>query len=118
AGKHHDVVILDGVARGQASSTRERTNTPPSRVPARRLTPKGEATRARLIELAAEVFADEGYAAASIRDLADRSGLSTGAIYGSFRGKADLLAEAVDATIATDVEALPAAVIQQTLPEI
>ena len=32
---------------------------------ARRLTPKGEATRARIIELAAEVFATEGYAKAA-----------------------------------------------------
>ncbi len=85
----------------------------------RRLTPKGEATRARIIELAAEVFANEGYAAASIRDLANRSGLSSGAIYGTFRGKAELLAEAVDAVIATDEASLPNAVITQlTLPEI
>ena len=96
----------------------ERGDPAPARVPPRRPTPKGEATRARLIQLAAEVFAEEGYAAASIRDLADRSGLSSGAIYGAFRGKADLLAEAVDATIASDVEALPPAVMRQTLPEI
>src|SRR3954447_10222793 len=86
--------------------------------PARRLTPKGEATRARIIELAAELFTEEGYANASIRDLADRSGLSSGAIYGTFRGKAELLAEAVDATIASDVEALPPQIAQLTLPEI
>ena len=84
----------------------------------RRLTPKGEATRARLIELAGDIFAEEGYAAASIRDIAHRSGLSSGAIYGTFRGKADLLAEVVDATIASDVEALPVAVMELTLPEI
>jgi AcrR family transcriptional regulator len=84
----------------------------------RRLTPKGEATRARIIELAAEMFADDGYAGASVRKLADRSGLSSGAIYGTFRSKAELLAAAVDAIIATDVEALPTAVMQQTLPEI
>jgi AcrR family transcriptional regulator len=84
----------------------------------RRLTPKGEATRARLIELAADIFADEGYAAASIRDIAHRSGLSSGAIYGTFRGKADLLAEVVDAALASDVDTLPTAVQQLTLPEI
>jgi AcrR family transcriptional regulator len=84
----------------------------------RRLTPKGEATRARLIELAAQLFADEGYAAASVRDLAERSGLSSGAIYGTFRSKAELLAAAVDAIIASDVEALPLSVTQRTLPEI
>ena len=93
-----------------------------AKVPAaepRRLTPKGEATRARLIELAADVFANEGYGAASIRDLADRSGLSSGAIYGTFRGKADLLAEAVDTVIASDEASLPSSVIEEmSLPDI
>lgn len=101
-----------------AAGAPKHRSAPAARVPARRLTPKGEATRARIIELAAEVFSEEGYAAASIRDLATRSGLSSGAIYGTFRGKADLLAEVVDATIASDVEALPPAVMRQTLPEI
>jgi AcrR family transcriptional regulator len=87
-------------------------------VTSRRLTAKGEATRARLIELAADVFAEEGYAGVSIRDIANRSGLSSGAIYGTFRGKAELLAEAVEFVIATDVEALPQTVIEQTLPQI
>src|SRR6185369_16357635 len=90
----------------------------PPRAPSRRLTPKGEATRARLIELAADIFAEEGYSAASIRDIANRSGLSSGAIYGTFRGKAELLAEAVDTIIASDIEALPPAVMEQTLPDI
>ena len=54
--------------KSQASRTRKRTDSVHARVPARRLTPKGEATRARLIELAAGVFAEEGYAAASIRE--------------------------------------------------
>jgi AcrR family transcriptional regulator len=85
----------------------------------RRLTPKGEATRARIIELAAEIFTTEGYAAASMRDLARRSGLSSGAIYGSFRGKADLLAEVVDLVIASDEDSLPNSVVtERTLPEI
>jgi AcrR family transcriptional regulator len=84
----------------------------------RRLTPKGEATRARIIEQAVEVFVANGYSNASVRDLAFRTGVSSGAIYGTFRGKADLLAAAVDAIIASDVEALPFAVTQRTLPEI
>jgi AcrR family transcriptional regulator len=84
----------------------------------RRLTPKGEATRARIIEQAAELFAEEGYTNASVRDLAFRTGLSSGAIYGTFRGKADLLAAVVDAIIESDVEALPLAVMQQSLPDI
>ena len=35
--------------------------------------PEQHATRARLLELAGQVFADEGYAAVSVRDLARRS---------------------------------------------
>jgi AcrR family transcriptional regulator len=61
-------------------------------------------TRERLLDLAAEVFAEEGYAAVSVRDLARRSSLTTGAIYAHFLNKAELLAEAIDARVATDVD--------------
>jgi AcrR family transcriptional regulator len=84
----------------------------------RRLTPKGTATRERIIELATEVFASDGYAAASVRDIAARSGLSIGAIYGTFRGKADLLVEALERHIARYIEDLPAGVTDQPLPDI
>lgn len=66
--------------------------------------PDQHATRARLLELATEVFAEEGYAAVSVRDLARRSSLTTGAIYAHFLNKAELLVEAIDARVATDVE--------------
>ena len=115
-GKDHDVVIVCRMPKAQSPAAKNKDA--PPRVASRRLTPKGEATRARLIELAAHIFAEEGYAAASIRDIAHRSGLSSGAIYGTFRGKADLLAEVVDATVASDVETLPIAVLALTLPEI
>ena len=61
-------------------------------------------TRARLLELAAQVFADEGYAAVSVRDLARRTEMTTGAIYAHFLNKAELLVEAIDARVATDVD--------------
>jgi AcrR family transcriptional regulator len=66
--------------------------------------PEQHATRARLLELAAEVFAAEGYAAVSVRDLARRSSLTTGAIYAHFLNKAELLVEAIDARVDADVE--------------
>jgi AcrR family transcriptional regulator len=106
------------MAKRATEPNSKRKSGEPERNAPRRLTPKGEATRARIIEHAADLFAEEGYARASIRDLAFRTGLSSGAIYGTFRGKADLLAAVVDATIASDVEALPLAVMQQTLPDI
>lgn len=62
------------------------------------------ATRQRLLELATQVFAEEGYAAVSVRDLARRSGLTTGAIYAHFLNKAELLVEAIDARVASDVD--------------
>lgn len=66
--------------------------------------PEQHATRARLLELAAQVFAEEGYGAVSVRDLARRSSLTTGAIYAHFLNKAELLVEAIDARVAADVE--------------
>ena len=61
-------------------------------------------TRERLLELAAEVFAAEGYGAVSVRDLARRSSLTTGAIYAHFLNKAELLVDAIDARVATGVD--------------
>ena len=66
--------------------------------------PAAPLTRDRLLELAGQVFADEGYAAVSVRDLARRSSLTTGAIYAHFLNKADLLVEAIDARVDTGVE--------------
>src|SRR3954452_820253 len=64
-------------------------------------------TKERLISLAATMFAEEGYASASVRDLAARSGMTSGAIYGNFKGKAGLLVAAVDARLSTDLEDPP-----------
>jgi AcrR family transcriptional regulator len=69
--------------------------------------PVTRTTRELLVELAAHVFATEGYASASVRDLGRRAGVTSGAIYGNFRGKADLLAEAVDARLTKDLWTLP-----------
>lgn len=66
--------------------------------------PEQHATRAKLLELAAEVFAQEGYGAVSLRDLARRSSLTTGAIYAHFLNKAELLVEAIDARVMHDVD--------------
>jgi AcrR family transcriptional regulator len=68
-------------------------------------TAKARATRAALIRFAGEYFVDEGYGAVSVRDLARRMQLTSGAIYGHFRSKADLLVAAIRERIATDLEA-------------
>lgn len=53
-------------------------------------------TRDRLIEAAAAVFAEKGYDGAGVQEIARRAGFTTGAIYGRFRGKAELLLAALE----------------------
>jgi len=57
--------------------------------------PIGDPTRDRLLTAAAEVFAEKGYDRAGVQEIARRAGFTTGAIYGRFRGKADLLLAAI-----------------------
>lgn len=47
-------------------------------------------TRALLLDAAAKVFAHNGYAGASVDDVAEEAGFSTGALYSNFAGKEDL----------------------------
>lgn len=75
------------------------------RARAERPTDKAQATRRALIGLAAELFANRGYAQTSIRDVARQASMTTGAIYGHFRNKADLLAAAIELRTTTDLEA-------------
>ncbi len=71
----------------------------------RRSAEEARATRARLIELAGELFAEQGYVQTSIRDLSRRASVTSGAIYGHFRNKADLLAEVINTRTADELEA-------------
>lgn len=52
--------------------------------------------RTKLIEAAAAVFAEKGYDGAGVAEIARRAGYTTGAIYGRFKGKAELLAAAIE----------------------
>jgi AcrR family transcriptional regulator len=47
-------------------------------------------TRLRLIEAAAELFAEQGFHRATLAAVAHRAGMTTGAIYGNFRSKEEL----------------------------
>ena len=53
--------------------------------------------REKLIAAAAEVFAEKGYEGAGVAEIARRAGYTTGAIYGRFSGKAELLLAAIEA---------------------
>lgn len=56
-----------------------------------------EPTKERLLDAAIAVFRERGYDGTGVQEIARRAGLTTGAIYGHFRGKADLLFSAIDA---------------------
>jgi AcrR family transcriptional regulator len=54
-----------------------------------------DALREQLLDAAARVFAQKGYAGTKIQDIVREAGLSTGAVYGRFGSKHELLREAV-----------------------
>ncbi|HEX4903470.1 MAG TPA: TetR/AcrR family transcriptional regulator [Acidimicrobiales bacterium] len=66
----------------------------------------GDPTRDRLIGAAAAVFAEKGYDGAGVQEIARRAGFTTGAIYGRFRGKAELLLAAIEAHTTNELEHL------------
>jgi len=57
------------------------------------------ATREQLLEAAAEVFSEQGYVGASIHAIADRAGVTSGALYKHFESKADLLLHVVERAV-------------------
>src|SRR6476469_6412324 len=54
------------------------------------VTPKGHATRAFILQTAAEAFAERGYADTTLAELIGRSGLTKGAFYFHFASKEQL----------------------------
>jgi AcrR family transcriptional regulator len=68
--------------------------------------PTLQSTRERLVAAAIEVFAAQGYDGARVQDIARTAGLTTGAIYANYRGKAELLFDAIGALAGVEVDAL------------
>lgn len=62
--------------------------------------------RVKLIAAAAEVFAEKGYDGAGVAEIARRAGYTTGAIYGRFTGKAELLLAAIEARSESELDTL------------
>ena len=56
---------------------------------------KGERTHQAVIEAAYELFIEQGYAATSMRQIAERSGLALGGIYNHFSGKEAIFSELI-----------------------
>lgn len=59
----------------------------------RRGAPAAGKTRERLVEAARELLEEGGYAAASVQAIADRAGVSAGALYRHYPSKAELFVE-------------------------
>lgn len=57
---------------------------------------KGELTRQRIIEIAAPLFNQRGYAGCAVSDIMEATGLNKGGIYRHFESKEELAAEAFD----------------------
>jgi len=72
-------------------------------------------TRARLLRAATEVFAERGFLAASLTDVADRAGYTIGAVYSNFASK-DALFQALMEDRLRAVEANLAAALPATGP--
>src|SRR3990170_430701 len=62
--------------------------------------------RSKLIAAAAEVFSEKGYDGAGVAEIARRAGYTTGAIYGRFTGKAELLLAAIEARSESELDTL------------
>jgi AcrR family transcriptional regulator len=73
--------------------------------PATTATTPEPGTRDRLLQAAAEVFAERGYEGAAVSDIARRAGFTTGAIYSRFRDKAELLLEVVRGALESEQSA-------------
>ncbi len=56
---------------------------------------KGERTRRAVMEAAYELFLEQGYAATSMRQIAERSGLALGGIYNHFPSKEAIFSELI-----------------------
>ncbi|WP_233157212.1 MULTISPECIES: TetR/AcrR family transcriptional regulator [Amycolatopsis] len=60
-----------------------------------------EEVRRRLLEAAAKVFAERGYQAARLDEIAHAAGFTKGAVYSNFASKQALLAELIDQHVRT-----------------
>ena len=59
-------------------------------------TPRGEATRQRVLEAAEQVFGVKGYHGASVTEITRAAGVAQGTFYLYFRGKKEIFLDLVD----------------------
>jgi TetR/AcrR family transcriptional regulator, transcriptional repressor for nem operon len=84
-----------------------------ARVPARRLTARGAATRARIIDAAASLVYQQGFAGTSLDDVMAATGTSKSQLYHYFDGKDALTREVITAQLGRIIAAQQAAGLHQ-----
>jgi AcrR family transcriptional regulator len=80
--------------------------------PAAPTTRRREATRQRLLDAAAQVFAETGLDAASVEAICERAGYTRGAFYSNFESKEQLFLELSARTARVQIDAVRARVAQ------
>src|SRR6202142_468459 len=78
--------ILEGIVSTLAKPTQLRRDLKPR--------PRSEAKRARIVEVAIRHFADRGYSAARVEDIAAQLGIAKGSVFQHFKSKDGLFFEA------------------------
>lgn len=78
--------------------------------------PRSDNRLTAVLDAAARLFAQRGYAATSMRDIAQAASMLPGSLYYHFAAKEDLLAAVYEAGVGDIVEAVRAAVAQETDP--
>src|ERR1700747_3764310 len=78
--------ILEGIVSSLAKPTQLRRDLKPR--------PRSEAKRARIVEVAIRHFADRGYSAARVEDIAAQLGIAKGSVFQHFKSKDGLFFEA------------------------
>ena len=97
--QRHNAEIAAGTAADGPSATDGGTGAAPARssdAPLVPVTPRGEATRRRILDAAEEVFGESGYYEASISEITRRAGVAQGTFYLYFHSKREIFVELVE----------------------
>jgi AcrR family transcriptional regulator len=92
--------------------SRRRAGARPGRAGATRSAPPSGTTRERLVGAAHQLLEEGGYTGASVQAVADRAGVSAGALYRHFSSKAEMFVEVFRDAAKRDLAAVDAAAAQ------
>ena len=77
---------------------------------------RSEARPGEIVQAALEVFAEKGFAAAKLDEIAAKAGISKGALYLYFETKEDIFRAVVREAVAPNLDLVEAALAQTTIP--